>query len=543
MKNTCYLFVTGGVVSSLGKGISASSIAALLIERGLNVRMKKLDPYLNQDPGTMSPYQHGEVFVTDDGMETDLDLGYYERFTGVPANKNDSVTSGKIYSRVFKKERRGDYLGATIQVVPHIIDEIKDFIKNNNGDEDIVICEIGGTVGDIEGLPFIEAIRQMRFDLGKDRTMFLHMTLLPFISCANELKTKPTQHSVKELLSLGIQPDILLCRSDKSIPKSEREKISQFCNVSYENVFSAENVESIYQVPIKYYEEGIDKQVCKHFNFSIEKHSNLKRWNDFVNIIKNPEKEIKIAIVGKYDKLPDAYKSIYESLLHSGVFFKSKVNVDLINADLNDKSFFERIKKANGIIVPGGFGIRGFDAKLEAIKYARCNKIPFLGICLGMQLSVIEGCRNILNLEGSSSLEFDVNTPYPVISLAEKWIKNGKEEYRTSHDDLGGSMRLGAYECVIKKDTLSYNAYGIEKISERHRHRFEVNPDYVELLEGNGFVFSGKSPDGNLMEIIEYIDHPWFVATQYHPEYKSRPFDPHPLFRDFLKASIDNHKD
>jgi CTP synthase len=535
---TCYLFVTGGVVSSLGKGISASSIAALLIERGLKVRIKKLDPYLNQDPGTMSPYQHGEVFVTHDGMETDLDLGYYERFTGVHATKNDSVTSGKIYSSVFRKERRGDYLGATIQVVPHIIDEIKEFILRDEGKEDVVICEIGGTVGDIEGLPFIEAIRQLRFDLGNKRTLFLHMTLLPYISGAKELKTKPTQHAVKELLSLGIQPDMLLCRADEAIADDVREKISLFCNVPKDHVFAAENVQSIYEVPLRYFEEKIDERVMNHFGFKDRKEIDLSPWIQLNHTIAFPEKRCRIAIVGKYAKLPDAYKSIYEALLHSGVFHKAQVDIDLVEASLEGEDLMHALYKADGIIVPGGFGERGLDAKLRAIQFAREKNIPFLGICLGMQLSVIEAARTILGWHDASSTEFKEST-HPVVNLACQWKTETGIEYRSNADDLGGTMRLGAYPCVLQKNTKAYEAYNTDCIEERHRHRYEINPSYVQVLENSGLIFSGKSPDGALMEIVEYKDHPWFVATQYHPEYTSNPFKPHPLFRDFIKASLE----
>ena len=531
-----FIFITGGVVSGLGKGIAAASLAALLKALGYKVKIRKLDPYLNQDPGTMSPYQHGEVFVTDDGCETDLDLGHYERFTGISCTKNDSVTSGKIYSNVFAKERKGVYLGATIQVVPHIIDEIKAFVLNETQDLDFVICEIGGTVGDIEGLPFLEAIRQLRNQLGTKRTLFLHTTLVPYISAAKELKTKPTQHSVKELLSYGIQPDVLLCRATEKLSNEIKSKIALFCNVDPRRVISAPDVAHIYQVPLVYFEEGLSREICSYFELE-EKQPDLTQWLHTKDQLEQKTKDVTIGIVGKYSKLPDAYKSILEALTHAGLENKARVNVKLIEAteDFDPK---ESLKECEGVIVPGGFGFRGIEAKLKAITYARENKIPFLGICLGMQLTIIEAARNLLGLKEANSTEFGP-TPDPVIGLMTEWIQGQQVHQRDLSTDLGGTMRLGAYPCVLKDHSLAKNVYKNKEISERHRHRFEVNFNYKSDLESVGLVFSGLSPDGKLTEIIEREDHPYFIAVQFHPEFKSRPFAPHPLFKELITKALE----
>lgn len=533
-----FIFITGGVVSSLGKGLASASLAATLQARGFKVRMRKLDPYLNVDPGTMSPYQHGEVFVTDDGAETDLDLGHYERFSGVACHKTDSVTSGKIYQRVLDKERHGDYLGATIQVVPHVTNEIKDFIKSDITDEDFVLCEIGGTVGDIEGQPFLEAIRQTAYDLGRERVMFVHVTLLPYIAASGELKTKPTQHSVKQLQEYGIQPDMLLCRSQMPIPQNEKRKIALFCNIKEENVIAALDASSIYAVPLAYSHEGMDAQVCKYFGLNSAP-ADLSKWEHIVDTIQHPEGEVKIAVVGKYTQMLDTYKSLGEALTHGGIANKYKVRIKWIDSEsLESGDVSSQLNDVCGILVPGGFGARGTEGKIKAIRYARENKIPFLGICLGMQMAVIETMRNICGVKNAGTTEFTPDCE-AVVGLMTEWDKDGARQIRHKDGDLGGTMRLGAYECVLQPDSLVCKVYGQDKISERHRHRYEVNMKYEPQLKNAGMVVSGKSPDGLLPEIVEIPNHPWFIAVQFHPELKSKPFDPHPLFVSFVRASIE----
>ncbi len=539
---TRYIFITGGVVSSLGKGLASASIGTLLQAHGYKVRLRKLDPYLNVDPGTMSPYQHGEVFVTEDGAETDLDLGHYERFTGVDAKKTDSITSGKIYSKLLEKERRGDYLGGTVQVIPHITDLIKEFIKNDTAKEDFVLCEIGGTVGDIEGQPFLEAIRQFVYEYGREKVLYIHLTLLPYLAAVGELKTKPTQHSVKELRSIGIQPDMLLCRSEHPIPDSERKKIALFCNIPEECVFAALDVPSIYRVPANYIEQGIDKQILKHFNIKSKSTPDISVWDDIVRRYENPTGEVKIAIVGKYTVLKDAYKSLTEALHHAGIANNVRANVIWVDArNCDGKSVAKDLANANAILVPGGFGESGSEGKIAAIKYARENNIPFLGICFGMQLAVIESARNLAGIKDASSTEL-VEHENPVVGLMTEWDRGDEKEKRSKKSNMGGTMRLGAYDCVIKPKTLAFNIYNSDTISERHRHRYEVNINYQDTLEKNGLIFSGMSPDGKLPEIIELKGHKWFVGVQFHPELKSRPFKPHPLFKSFVKAAIDNKK-
>lgn len=534
---TKFIFITGGVVSSLGKGLASASLASILQCRGFKVRLRKLDPYLNVDPGTMSPFQHGEVFVTDDGTEADLDLGHYERFSGVAAKKSDSTTTGKIYQRVIDKERHGDYLGSTIQVIPHVTNEIKNFIVNDLEDEDFVLCEIGGTVGDIEGQPYLEAIRQLAYDLGRNRTMFLHLTLLPYIPTAGELKTKPTQHSVKQLQEYGIQPDMLLCRSQMPIPENERKKIALFCNIREENVIPALDVSNIYQVPLAYSKEGMDKAVCRYFNLPCPD-ADLSRWEKIVETLKAPEGEVKIAVVGKYVKLLEAYKSLGEALTHGGIANKYKVRIKWIDAeDLEREEPSALLSDVSGILVPGGFGLRGTAGKIAAVKYAREHNIPFLGICFGMQMAVIETMRNILGVKNANTTELDENCE-AVVGLMTEWDKDGAKQIRHKDGDLGGTMRLGAYEAVLKPGSKAAAVYGTELISERHRHRYEVNIKYKEQLERAGMVISGTSPDGKLPEIVERPDHPWFVAVQFHPELKSKPFAPHPLFVEFVRAAI-----
>lgn len=537
---TRYIFITGGVVSSLGKGIASAALASLLQSRGYSVRLRKLDPYLNVDPGTMSPYQHGEVFVTDDGAETDLDLGHYERFTGVNATKNDNATTGRIYSDVIMRERRGDYLGATVQVIPHITNAIKSVILNNSGDVDFMLVEIGGTVGDIESLPFLEAIRQLKNELGTDHTLFIHLTLVPWIASAGELKTKPTQHSVKELQNVGIQPQILLCRCDRPIPKNERQKIANFCNVKPEAVVPALNVDTIYDCPIAYHQEGLDTEVLKHFNLPYQTEPNLSKWQEIVDAIRHPRSEVNVAIVGKYTALLDSYKSLIEALIHGGIANKVKVNFQWIEAQKletmdNLSGFFEN---ANAILVPGGFGERGSEGKIKAIQYAREHNIPFLGICFGMQMAVIECARNLANLTNASSSEFGP-TDEPLIGILTEWIDADQVKHRYSGNNMGGTMRLGSYQAVLTPDSKVAKIYGDVKIQERHRHRYEVNIHYKDQLEKTGLRFSGLSPDGVLPEIVEYTDHPWFIAVQYHPELKSKPFSPHPLFSSFIKAATE----
>lgn len=539
---TKFIFVTGGVVSSLGKGLASASIAATLQGRGFKVRLRKLDPYLNVDPGTMSPYQHGEVFVTDDGTEADLDLGHYERFSGVAATKNDSITTGKIYQRVIDKERHGEYLGATIQVVPHVTNEIKSFILSNLTDEDFVLCEIGGTVGDIEGQPYLEAIRQIAYDLGRDRVMFVHLTLLPFIPTAGELKTKPTQHSVKKLQEYGIQPDMLLCRAQMPIPENEKKKLALFCNVREENVIAALDVSNIYQVPLAYSKEGMDKAVCRHFGIPDDKPADLSKWEKIIEVIKKPEGEVKIAVVGKYTKLLEAYKSLHEAIKHGAIANHYQANIKWIDSEkLEHEPSGDYLNDVNAIIVPGGFGQRGTQGKIEAIKYAREHKIPFLGICFGMQMAVIETMRNVCGIKNANTTEFEPNCE-PVVGLMTEWDKDGNKEVRHKDGDLGGTMRLGAYPCHLKRGSLAQKVYGAEDISERHRHRYEVNMKYEDTLNKGGMIISGKSPDGKLPEIVERPDHPWFIGVQFHPELKSRPFAPHPLFVSLIKAAIDNSR-
>jgi len=535
-----FVFITGGVVSSLGKGIAAASLGALLQARGYRVRLRKLDPYLNVDPGTMSPYQHGEVFVTDDGAETDLDLGHYERFTGVHANKADNWTTGRLYSEVIAKERRGDYLGATVQVIPHITDAIKEAVVADTDDYDFILVEIGGTVGDIESLPFLEAIRQLANELGQTRSLFVHLTLVPYISSAGELKTKPTQHSVKELLSVGIQPQILLCRCDRKIPENERRKIALFCNVRPESVIPAYDASSIYAVPGSYHREGLDREVLRHFNLSIYGDPNMSAWDQVVERITAAEGEVTIAVVGKYTGLLDAYKSLNEALAHGGIAHKMRVKLDWVDSEIFEREAGEvtrRLDGVHGILVPGGFGERGTSGKIQAVRFAREKKIPFLGICFGMQMAVIEAARNLLDIPTASSTEFGPCAE-PVVGLMTDWARGNARETRKADGDLGGTMRLGAYPALLAEDSLVRGVYGVAQIEERHRHRFEVNVAYRERLEAVGLRFSGMSPDAVLPEIVEYPDHPWFIGVQFHPELKSKPFAPHPLFAGFVGAAV-----
>lgn len=534
---TKFIFITGGVVSSLGKGLASASLASVLQCRGFKVRLRKLDPYLNVDPGTMSPFQHGEVFVTDDGTEADLDLGHYERFSGVAAKKTDSITTGKIYQRVIDKERHGDYLGSTIQVIPHVTNEIKDFIVSDLEDEDFVLCEIGGTVGDIEGQPYLEAIRQLAYDLGRDRTMFIHLTLLPYIPTAGELKTKPTQHSVKKLQEYGIQPDMLLCRSQMPIPENERKKLALFCNIREENVIAALDVSNIYQVPLAYSKEGMDKAVCRYFRLPCPE-ADLSRWEKIVETLKAPEGEVRIAVVGKYVQLLEAYKSLGEALHHGGIANKYKVKIKWIDAEnLEKSSADEWLADVSGILVPGGFGLRGTAGKIAAVKYAREHNIPFLGICFGMQMAVIETMRNVLGIKNANTTELAEDCE-AVVGLMTEWDKDGAKQIRHKDGDLGGTMRLGAYESVLVPNSKAAEIYGTTHISERHRHRYEVNMKYKSQLAQGGMLISGTSPDGKLPEIVERPDHPWFIGVQFHPELKSKPFAPHPLFVEFVKAAI-----
>ena len=531
-----YIFVTGGVVSSIGKGLSSASLAALLQLRGFKVRIRKLDPYLNVDPGTMNPFQHGEVFVTDDGAETDLDLGHYERFTGISATQSDNITTGGIYSDIIKKERKGDYLGGTVQVVPHVTDRIKKFISHDIKNEDFVICEIGGTVGDIESLPFLEAIRQFSNDTEKKNSLFIHLTLVPYLKASGELKTKPTQHSVKELRSLGIQPDIIICRSEKKIPISERKKISLFCNVNIENVIETVDVRTIYEAPISFHKEKLDDRVLSYFNIKSKKIPNLTKWKNITTKVLNTTKNVNIGIVGKYVNLKDAYKSLDEALTHGGIANNLKVNLSRIDSEhLKSQNLKSALKDVSGILIPGGFGKRGSEGKIAAIKYARLNNIPFFGICFGMQMAIIEAARNLLNIKNASSSEFGNNCT-PVVGLLEEWQK-GKERFKGSEKDLGGTMRLGLYEAILKRNSLISKIYSMKKIKERHRHRYEVNIKYKDEFEKKGLIFSALSPDGLLPEIIELKNHPWFIGVQFHPEFKSRPFTPHPLFSSFVKAT------
>jgi CTP synthase len=534
-----YVFITGGVVSSLGKGIAAAALAALLQARGYRVRIRKLDPYLNVDPGTMSPYQHGEVFVTDDGAETDLDLGHYERFTGRSANKRDNITTGRIYKDILDKERRGDYLGATVQVIPHVTNEIKSFVLEGNDEFDFVIVEIGGTVGDIEAMPFLESIRQIGNDLPRFSCVYIHLTLMPFIPTAGELKTKPTQHSVKELRSVGIAPDILLVRADREIPKEERRKLSLFCNVRESAVIQALDVAHIYDVPMAYHKEGLDSEVLAAFGIEPAPKPRMERWNEVTNRIHNPEGEVTIAVVGKYTGLKDAYKSLMEALAHGGMANKVKVNLEWIESEIfehEDPAPF--LQNVDGILVPGGFGERGSEGKILAAKFARERKVPYFGICFGMQMACIEAARNLAGVTAASSTEFGPSKE-PVVGLMTEWLKGNMLEKRQVAGDLGGTMRLGSYEAALRPGSKIAEIYGATTIHERHRHRYEVNIDYKERLEACGLEFAGMSPDGVLPETIEYPDHPWFIGVQYHPELKSRPFEPHPLFASFIAAAVE----
>ena len=535
-----YIFVTGGVVSSLGKGLSSASLAYLLQSRGFKVRIRKLDPYLNVDPGTMSPFQHGEVFVTDDGAETDLDLGHYERFSCISAKQSDNITTGKIYNDVLKKERKGMYLGKTVQVIPHVTDRIKEFIKNDVKNEDFIICEIGGTVGDIESLPFIEAIRQFSNDVGKKNTLFIHLTLVPYMRASDEIKTKPTQHSVKELRSIGIQPDIIICRSERAIPLDQRKKISLFCNVDIKNVIQTIDVKTIYEAPISFNNEKLDQQVLDYFQLKSKKKVNLNPWKKITKIVLNPKKHVNIAIIGKYVNLKDAYKSLDEALVHGGIDNNLKVNLARIESDnLKPSEIKNKLKNVSGILIPGGFGKRGTEGKIAAIKYARVNKIPFLGICFGMQMAIIEFARNVLKIKSASSSELNQKC-IPVVGLIHEWKKDGKI-IKGTNVDLGGTMRLGLYEAELLSNSLIRSIYNSRTIKERHRHRYEVNVNYKNKYEKKGLIFSGNSPDKNLPEIIELKNHPWFIGVQFHPEFKSRPLSPHPLFSSFIKAAK-NHK-
>jgi len=537
-----YIFITGGVVSSLGKGLASAALGALLQARGYSVRLRKLDPYLNVDPGTMSPYQHGEVFVTDDGAETDLDLGHYERFTGVPSKKSDNVTTGRIYQEILTKERRGDFLGGTVQVIPHVTDAIKEFVLSGNPDVDFVLVEIGGTVGDIEGLPFFEAIRQLGNDLPRGHSVYIHLTLLPFIPSAGELKTKPTQHSVKELRSIGIQPDILLCRSDREIPASERRKIALFCNVRETAVIQALDVASIYDVPLAYHREGLDREVLAAFGIEGAPTPKLERWEDISRAVATPEGEVNIAIVGKYTGLKDAYKSLIEALVHGGIANRVRVNLQWIESEIFEQEDpAPYLEGVHGILVPGGFGERGAEGKILAARFARERKVPYFGICFGMQMAVIEAARTLAHIAQASSTEFGP-TPEPLVGLMTEWMRGNELEKRKAGGDLGGTMRLGAFEAQLEKGSRIAEIYGATRISERHRHRYEVNARYRERLEAVGVRFCGTSPDGLLPETVEIPDHPWFIGVQYHPELKSRPFDPHPLFASFIGAAVEQSR-
>ncbi len=535
-----FIFITGGVVSSLGKGLMAASLAALLQARGFKVRIRKFDPYLNVDPGTMSPYQHGEVYVTDDGAETDLDLGHYERFTGVSARQSDNVTSGRIYQQIIARERRGDYLGATVQVIPHVTDAIKAFAQAEIDGLDFVLCEIGGTVGDIESLPFIEAICQLRNEMGRDQTVFVHVTLVPFIAAAGELKTKPTQHSVKELTALGVQPDVLVCRCEHPLPEAERGKIAAFCNVRKEAVIPALDAKSIYEVPLQYHAENLDFEVLRAFGITPGLAPDLRRWHDITDRLHNPEGEVTVGVVGKYVGLPDAYKSLNEALVHGGMANRVKVNIQWIDAELfeaPESDVAARLEPLHAILVPGAFGERGAEGKIQAIRFARERKVPFFGICFGMQMACVEGARSLAGIAQASSTEFGP-TEEPVVGIIEEWMSAEGRQKREAGGNLGGTMRLGAYEAVLAGNSHAAAIYGGKRISERHRHRWEVNTAYRARLEASGLVFSGMSPDGELPEIVERPDHPWFVGVQFHPELKSKPYDPHPLFAGFIEAAL-----
>jgi len=539
---TRFIFITGGVVSSLGKGLSAAALGALLQARGFKVRLRKLDPYLNVDPGTMSPYQHGEVYVTDDGAETDLDLGHYERYVGVAARRSDSVTTGRIYSTVIGRERRGEYLGATVQVIPHVTDAIKEFILADLGGEDFVICEIGGTVGDIESLPFLEAIRQLGNELGRERVLFVHLTLVPWIASAGELKTKPTQHSAKELLGLGIQPDILLCRCERPIPAAARKKIALFCNLRESRVIPALDVDTIYAVPGAYHAEGFDREVCKHFGLDAPE-PDLDRWDAIVSRIYKPEGRVTIAIIGKYTHLLDSYKSLAEAMTHSGIANNVGVDLDWIDSEVfeAESEALRQLEGAHGILVPGGFGERGSEGKIAAARFARERRLPYFGICFGMQMAVIEAARHLAGLRAAGSTEFGP-CEHPVVGLMTEWMRGNTMERRESEGDLGGTMRLGAYQAVLMPESRVAGIYGTTCISERHRHRYEVNIGYKQTLEAAGLCFSGMSPDGMLPEIVELPDHPWYIGVQFHPELKSKPFEPHPLFTSFIRAALDQSR-
>jgi len=535
-----FIFVTGGVVSSLGKGLLSASLGALLQARGYKVRIRKFDPYLNVDPGTMSPYQHGEVFVTDDGAETDLDLGHYERFTGVSARQSDNITTGRIYRDIIAKERRGDYLGATVQVIPHVTNAIKEFAVNDVGDVDFVICEIGGTVGDIESLPFIESIRQLRNDLGRDNTVSVHTTLVPWIAAAGELKTKPTQQSVREISSLGVQPDVLLCRCDRPLPDTEREKIALFCNVPKSAVIPALDARNIYDVPLQYHEAGLDDEVLRAFRIDDAPRPDLARWREIMDRIDHYDSEVTIGVVGKYVGLPDAYKSLREALVHGGIAHRTKVKIEWIDAEVfehPEADVVAGLEPLDGILVPGGFGERGSEGKIASVKFAREREIPFFGICLGMQMACIEGARNLAGITNASTTEFG-ETSEPVVGMITEWMSEEGLQKRAADGDLGGTMRLGAYPAKLDGNSVVRSIYGSDDISERHRHRYEVNVHYRDALENGGLVFSGMSPDGQLPEIVERPDHPWFIGVQFHPELKSRPFEPHPLFAGFIGAAL-----
>jgi len=541
-KKTKFIFITGGVLSSLGKGLAAAAIGSLLESRGMTVTFQKLDPYINVDPGTMNPFQHGEVYVTDDGAETDLDMGHYERYTNAVMAQKNNYTSGRIYHSVIMKERRGEYLGGTVQVIPHITDEIKEAVLQLDGSVDVAIIEIGGTIGDIEGLPFIEAIRQLRADLGRDYSLFIHLTLVPYIKTAGEVKTKPTQHSVKELLASGIQPDILVCRTETQLTEDLKKKIALFCNVEPNAVITAIDVESIYEVPLHLHKEGLDDRILEKLGIWTGA-PNIKPWKKLVEKIKNPKHLVTIGITGKYVELKESYKSLHEALIHGGIANNAKVTLEYINAEtLEENDPTELLNKCDGILVPGGFGSRGMEGKICAIRYARENKVPFFGICLGMQLAVVEFARNIAGLENAHSTELDPETPYPVIYLMREWFdfRTGKTEIRDKNSNMGGTLRLGAYPCKLVKSTLAFKAYQLEEISERHRHRYEFNNKFREKLEKAGLIVSGTSPDNTLVEIVELNDHPWFLGCQFHPEFKSKPMRAHPLFREFIKAALAN---
>ena len=538
---TRFIFITGGVVSSLGKGLCSAALGALLQARGFKVRLRKLDPYLNVDPGTMSPYQHGEVYVTDDGAETDLDLGHYERFTGVPGRKSDNVTTGQIYSKVLARERRGEYLGATVQVIPHVTDAIKQFVLADVSDEDFIVCEIGGTVGDIEGLPFLEAIRQLGNQLGAERSLFIHCTLIPYIAAAGELKTKPTQHSVKELQSVGIKPDILVCRTEHPISKDSQRKIALFCNVSEGAVIQALDVDTIYAVPRAYHEEGLDDEVCRHFQLDARE-PDLSTWDRVTRPIREPDGEVTIGVVGKYTSLLDAYKSLAEALTHGGIANDVKVNISWLDSEIFEQNgAVQQLEDVHGILVPGGFGERGAEGKIAAAQFARERGVPYFGICFGMQMAVIEAARNLAGLPGAGSTEFG-RAEDPVVGLMVEWMRGNTVERRDHESDKGGTMRLGAYPCVLLENSTVGRIYGVPEIHERHRHRYEVNINYREVLERAGLLFSGLSPDGELPEIVEIPSHPWFIGVQFHPELKSKPFDPHPLFTAFVQAAVEQSR-